>query len=257
MTKVFLITQFGKPHEWTERYINNVQKLGQFGWYWKIFTPNKFESKGNVEIIPMNIEQFNDLVLKQCGVKPTIHLTEENIPSFHITEFYIFMGKIMQDYIKGFDFWGMTGLDNVFGRLDHFVPDSLLADCAMYSDDVDTVNGNFSLWRNNEQVNTLYQRFHNWKDFLSQLDCPGCCHTGEHRLYSPEDMGTAILTPGIRFKTPKYYDFHGHDRLINHEIVLKDDGSLWELNRDTWSGGRTFGREIAYYHFNTSKHWPL
>lgn len=260
MKKVFLITQFGQPHDWTQKYIDNVQRLGEFGWEWKIFTPNHFVSKGNVEIVPMTIDQFADLTLKYCGIKPAIRITEDGIPSFHITDFYIFMGQIMQDFTKGYDFWGMTGLDNVYGRLEYFIPDSLLTDCAIYSDDnyrigIGTLNGNFSLWRNNRITNELYKRIPEWKEILSQPDCPGCLGTGAHKLYAPEDFATEVLTAGIKFKFPKWYDVHGHDHLANHKLSLKPDGSLWEVNPDV-RGMKPFAREIAYYHFSGRKEWP-
>jgi hypothetical protein len=262
MKKVFLVTQFGKPHEWTEQYIENVQKLEKSGWYWQIFTPNNFKSKGNIQFVPMTIEQFADLVGLKCGIRPNLYITPAGIPNFHVTEFYVFIGKILEDYTKGFDFWGMTGMDNLYGRIDDFVSDKLLEECDVFSDDVDTLNGNFSLWRNNETINTLYKRLPYWKELLSQPDCPGCVTTGEprlsikHKLYSPEDLATEVLMKDIKFATPQHYDLHGHDNLENHELELKEDGSLWELNKDV-RGMRTFGRQIAYYHFSGTKRWPL
>lgn len=258
MKKIFVVTQFGKKHDWTEKYIENVQKLEQSGWYWQIFTPNKFESKGNVQIVPMTIEQFADLVGLKCGIKPTLYITPAGIPNIHITEFYVFMGKILEDYIKGFDFWGMTGMDNVYGKIDDFISDRLLANCDIFSDDVDTLNGNFALWKNNEKINTLYKRLPYWKELLAQPDCQGCVSKGEHHLYSPEDLGTKfIIGDDIKMATPQHYDLHGHDNLVNHELELKDDGSLWELNHDSREGFRTFGRQIAYYHFSKTKVWPI
>ena len=43
LNKTFVITEFGSPFSWTQKYIDNVQRLGEFGWHWKIFTPNKYE----------------------------------------------------------------------------------------------------------------------------------------------------------------------------------------------------------------------
>jgi hypothetical protein len=48
MKKVMLLTLFGKPHEepWDENYFKNCRMLEQYGWYWKIFTPNNWQSQG-------------------------------------------------------------------------------------------------------------------------------------------------------------------------------------------------------------------
>lgn len=257
MKKVFLILQFGKPFEWTEQYIENVQKLEADGWYWQIFTPHPFASRGNVGIIPMTIDQFAELVEKKLGIKPALRILPSGIPNFHITEFDVFLGKILEDYTKGFDFWGMTGMDNMYGRIDDFISDWLLKNCDIFSDDVNTLNGNFSIWKNEERINTLYKNLPYWKELLSQPDCPGCVGTGEHRLYSPEDLGTKFLiTDSVNFATPRHYDLHGHDFLTHKELIYKDDGSLWEVNPDI-RGAKTFARQIAYYHFSGTKKWPL
>ena len=108
LNKTFIITEFGKPFSWTQQYINNVQHLQKDGWNWKIFTPNKYEAKGNVEVINMRAEQFNNLVKRKLDVKPNLFITEQGIPSVHVTDFYIFSGVIFEDYLKGVDFWGIT-----------------------------------------------------------------------------------------------------------------------------------------------------
>jgi len=257
MKQCFILTQFGSPHDWTQKYIENVQKLKPYGYYWKIFTPNKFESKGNVEIIPMSVEGFNDLTEKKLGVNPKMFIVN-GMPSFHMTDFNVVLGAIFEDYLQGFDYWGCIGWDILTGRLDHFVK----LDCDIWSDDVGAINGTFCLWRNNKEINNLFKKMPNWERYIAQLPCPKCSGTGDkHVLVGTDEY---ILTELIkdRLTCPKYYPVHGHDRLERHEIELKDDGSLWELNRDighpNWKYGHDyFGREIAYYHFMTTKHWPL
>lgn len=268
MKKVLIILQFGSPHEWTQKFIDNVQVLGPHDWYFQIYTPNKFESKGNVQIIPMSMEEFNILTEKKLGVRPTLVINERGVPSYHITDFLIFLGKIFEDYLKDYDFWGTMGLDCVVGRLDHFVPDSLLANCDVYTDDIGQFNANFCLWRNEEKINTLFKKIRNWEAALIQSPCLGCEGTGVHRLFVTDEIGMTavmIITPEIRWRQPNYYLIHSHDRLENHQpvakLAIKADGSLWELLEDKgWKEGRRhhyFGREIAYYHFPMTKKWPI
>lgn len=272
MKKCFVITMFGSPFEWTQKYINHVQYLEQAGWYWKIFTPNKIESKGNVEVVPMTIEQFNDLVQKKLGVRPNLSMTEAGIPSVHITDFYIFSGVVFEDYLKGFDFWGITNFDVVYGRLDSFISDSVLQTCDVFSDDVNTFNGVFSLLRNREDINNLFRHLKYWKEVITQPQCGGCLKLPgqEHTLFGSDEYGmTDILRSlggAIRFKYPKYYPLLSHDRLEQHVPVpmldLKEDHTLWELFKDTrspnWEHARpTIGKEIPYFHFSETKRWPL
>jgi len=272
--KTFILTQFGEPHEWTQQFIDHVQHLEKYGWYWKIFTPNKFESKGNVEIVPMSVEDFNYLVDVKLGVRPNLFVTKKGVPSVHVTDFYIFTGLIFEHWLKDSDFWGITNIDVVYGRLDHYLPDEYLEDCDVFTDDVNVVNGVFSLWRNIPKVNELCKLVSDWRDVIAQPPCPRC-QTGEgsHTLFGSDEYGmTEVLRwqhvlSEIRYKYPKYYPIHSYDRLEQHipevKLEMHEDGSLFEQFKDMAPPAtyihfpkKMFGREIAYFHFIKTKKWP-
>jgi hypothetical protein len=267
MKKCLVLLEFGSPLGWTQRFIDTAQASAQVGWDFKLFTPNGYQSKGNFEVINMDINQFNNLVEKKLGINPKMFITPNGVPSFHITDFHVMVGKIFEDYLKDFDFWGIIGNDCVVGRLDHFVPDSLLEGCDVFTDDIGQFNAHFCLWRNREQMNTLFMKIPDWKEAVGQGSCPGCIGRGKHGLYLTDENGMSRImttTPEIRWRHPRYYLIHSHDRLENHKplpkLSIKDDGSLWELLADTATGmGRRwplFGREIAYFHFSQTKTWP-
>jgi len=274
LNKVFLISEFGAPFEWTQKYIDNVAKLEPFGWKWKIFTPNKYvDVPKNVEIVDMTIEQYTELVEKKLGVKPNMFITEKGVPSVHVTDFYPFSGVIFEDYIKDADFWGITNMDVVYGRLDHFLPDSALEDCDVFTDDVATINGVFSLYRNNEMVNNMFRHVPEWQKVLESIPCKKCVEGGEttHTLYGFDEytmtqvMRMLVEKTDIRYKFPPYYPVHSHDRLENHvpdiKLEFQADGSLWELYKDmkspNWIHARPqIGREVFYFHFCDTKKWP-
>ena len=257
--------EFGSPLGWTQEFINTVPDMD--GWDFILFTPNQYQSKDHFKVIPMTVEDFNVLVEAKLGINPKMYITPGGLPSFHITDFHIMVGKIFEDYLKEYDFWGIIGNDCVVGRLDHFVTDSLLDDYDIWNDDIGQFNAHFSLWRNTEVVNTLFMSIPDWQLAVNQPPCPGCNGIGQHRLFVTDEIGmTKVLeTTDLRYGHPKYYLLHGHDRLENHvpkaKLEIKDDGSLWELLADTQPGyGRRwpfFGHEIAYYHFSSTKKWPL
>lgn len=273
MKKIFLLTQFGTPHEWTQEYIDHVQHLERYGWYWKIFTPNKLESKGNVEIISMTAEQFGELTLKKLGVRPNIFITKNGVPSVHVTDFYVASGIIFEDYIQGFDFWGITNFDVIYGRLDHYIPDGLLETTDVFTDDVNVINGVFSLFRNIENVNTLFKRIPHWKEMFLQNPCPKCMGDGnDHVLYGTDEyhmtevMKKASHENVVMYAYPQYYPLHSHDRLEQHipgpKLEIQKDGSLYELFKDIncpeWKHAHPMlGKEIMYFHFSSTKKWAI
>lgn len=255
LKKVFIETQFGSPHPWTKEYFENVAKLGATGWYWYIFTPNKYENvPDNVRIIPMTIEECNDLMEKKIGVNPHNYL-ENGLPHKNVSDFFVAHGKIFEDYIEDADFWGFTNWDIVYGRLSNFIPDEILEHADIFSDEINTINGIFTLLRNTEEMKNLFKQIPDWENKFT-----------EHRLVGTDEYDfTEIARKQPNFVFPKYYPLHSHDRLEQHypdvKLEIKEDGSLWELFKDvrppSWQHQRPFsGREIAYIHFIRTKEWP-
>lgn len=259
--KVFLQTQFASPHSWTQQYLDNFKMLAPYGWYLKIFTPNPLRSSENVEIVPMTIAGFDALVQERCGVDPRNYL-KGGFPSKLLSEFYPAYGQILFDYIRDFDFWGITNWDCVYGRLDHFVPDTLLETADIVSDDVNAINGIFTLMRNNDFVNHLFREVPNWQE--------------QFRSHEPQAFDEIQFTMAVRkaaaegrvrFKYPPYFGYHSHDRLIQHtpepNIYFEPDGALIERFEDPRAEynkflmpKQTYGREILLLHFSRTKCWP-
>lgn len=264
MKKVFILTQFGKPHEWTQRYLDNISRLGNYGWYWKIFTPNEFYNvPPNTEIIPMDIFEFDNLLGKKLGYRPNNFITDQGVPSKPMSDFYVASGVIFEDYIKGYDFWGITNWDVVYGRLDHFLPDSMLSELDVFTDDVGIVNGVFSVFRNRKRVNELFLEIPEIQRKLTEHRLFG---VDEYELIKP--IQRAANAQDIVYKHPAYYPYHSYDRLAQHvpmpQLEVQDDLSLWEKFYDTNppKGYINFpkgyiAREIMYFHFSHTKKWPL
>lgn len=273
VSKTFILTQYGKPHDWTQKFIDAVQPLEPFGWKWLIFTPNDFQSKGNVTVIPHAVEDFNKLCLDKLGIDPKVFITENGFPSVHPTDFCVFYGLIFHDHLKDSDYWGMCGWDTLIGRLDHFLPNDLW-EADIFSDDTDsTINGTFCMFKNTENVNNLCLEIPSWKECLVQEPCKRCMGENvRHSLVGTDEYAMtevcrkAANENRITFITPLGYPIHSHDRLIQHSqgvlLERKEDGTLIELFKDmnppNWIHQRPFlGREIPYFHFMVGKKWPL
>ena len=263
LRKVFLQTQFGSPHPWTERYFANFQGLARYGWELKVFTPNEWKSSGNIEIVPMTLSEFDALVESRCGVNPKNWIQPNGAPKKFVSDYYPAYGHIFQKYIAGADYWGFTNWDCVYGRLDRFIPDSFLDACDIWSDDVETINGIFTLMRNTERINNLFREVPGWERCFTD-HAPQAFD--EHRF--TEAMRKAKAEGRIRWGYPQYGGLHSYDRLAQHQprprLRVAPDGALIELNNDIagaaaqhYSAEKTPGREIMMFHFNYTKQWPL
>lgn len=267
LNKTFVVTMFGEPFSWINQFIEQVQCLEPHGWNWMIFTPAKIESKGNVKIIPLTTEDFNDLCESKTGVRPNFSITSKGTPSVHITDYYVASGLIFEDYLQGVDYWGIANLDIVFGRLDHFLPDSELEKFDIWTDDPRSFNGIFSLFSNNLASRNVFRLIPDWQDKFAQPPCRRCTEgIGQHTLFGTDEFDMSKIIKGLPFGSPRYYPIHSHDRLEQHvpnpKLEIKDDGSLYELFKDIngpqWIHAYPLmGREIPYFHFPRLKKWPL
>lgn len=242
--KVILQMMFGRPFDWTEKYLDNCEMIP--GYDWKIFTPNKLKGRKNVEIIPMTIEEFDERVEFQTGIVPGNYI-DGHAPHKLTSDYYPAYGLIMEDYIKDYEWWGHTNWDVVYGRLDHFLTDEYLKDCDIFADEANEINGVFTLYRNNDKVNNLFREVPGWEEAFR-----------EHRLFGFDEliMGKWIQTQDlVRFKYPKHYPWFGYDRLPA-ELEQKEDGSLFQVLTDKITG-RKMGKEISFYHFSYNKRYPL
>lgn len=267
LNKVILQTQFGTPHPWSEQYFDNVRTLAPYGWSLYVFTPNLHpgQSGGNIRIVPMTIEQFDQLLGKQTGVSANNHLVNGK-PAKFVSDYYPAYGRIFQEYIEGFDYWAHTNWDMVYGRLDHFLPDAELEKHEIWADDVRAINGIFTVYRNNEHVNNLFRLVPEWQAMFRI-----------HELFGFDERHMTLLVRDLvdagklALGGPPYYGYHSYDRLPQHlptpRLEVKPDGALIELFPDlfaqhlercedtAWRG--RFGREIMSFHFSRTKRWPL
>lgn len=261
LKKVFLQTQFGEPHSWTEQYFENVKMLEPYGWFLKVFTPNPWKSEANIEIVPMTIHDFDALIEKRCGVAPG-NFIHNGRPHKLVSDYYPAYGHIFNDFIRGFDFWAHTNWDMVYGRLDRFIPDDTLGSLDIWSDDVNAINGIFCVYRNLYGINNLFRQVPQWEKAFT-----------EHSLFAYDEVYMTRLMrrlqaegSHVRFGYPRYFGHHSYDRLVQHtpapNVYFESDGALIERFEDTvhphvsFPKGH-FGREIMAFHFSRTKKWPI
>jgi hypothetical protein len=171
------------------------------------------------------------------------------------------LGWLLQDMIKTYDFWGHCALDAVYGRVDRFLTDQVLAELDVFGNDPQSINGAFSVYRNCPEVNRLFSRvgangpvtdhrgltFGGWRELLEDPEVTGW----DEGAFS--DVVAAAGARGeIRFDSAHYLSNH---RQLPPAILSMDlEGRLL----DSSSPGPA--RELMMYHFNTkteAPRWPL
>jgi len=254
LKKVFINMMFGEPFPWYDQYVEACTRLAPYGWHWMIFTPCDVKGSENVHVVKMDLREFDQRVWNITGVDPK-NFIDGNGPHKLTSDYYPLYGPIVADYIKGYDFWGHTNWDILYGRLDHYATDEWLEQCDIWTDDPVETNGIFTLYRNTPKVNKLWQLLPEWPKWFS-----------DHTLFYVDEIHFTKVVADLeargklRVGRPKDYIFHAYDRLSPHAdkpmLEHKEDGTLYELYEDTRLH-TLIGREIMMYHFSMRKEWPL
>ncbi|MUP46517.1 hypothetical protein E0K83_12290 [Gramella sp. BOM4] len=142
--------------------------FGEFPWYFNLFLKScstnpsvsflifsdcitkEFDLPGNVKILPFSLEEFNALAGKKLDFEINLKY------AYKLCDLKPAYGVIFSDYLKNTDFWGITDIDIVFGRIRDFITLDLLETYDVISVRNDYPTGSFMLFKNNKICNELF-----------------------------------------------------------------------------------------------------
>ena len=138
----------------------------------------------NVEIVPFTLKEFNLLATEKLGFEVNI------ISAYKLCDFKPAYGVIFSEYTKTYNFWGMTDIDIVFGRIREFMTDDLLNAYDVISVRNDYPTGSFMLFKNSNKSNTLFMKSKDYKKvFMTNTHyCFDECNFRHRLLQEGEDI---------------------------------------------------------------------
>lgn len=117
----------------------------------------------NIKINPFTTTEFSNLV----SAKLQYPFTLSN--GYKLCDLKPMYGKIFEDYISQYNFWGVSDVDIILGDLQPLLTDQLLNEYDIISLYKYFISGPFCLFRNTEEVNTLFEKS---ADYKAVLDNP-------------------------------------------------------------------------------------
>ena len=150
----FVIVYIGPWPIWMPLFLESCRYNKGFNWL--IFGDHTFSGNvpKNVQFERMSFHRFNMLAKRETGLPFNIKRP------YKISDTKEMFGRIFNKYLKGFDFWGQTDVDLVYGDLDSFGIRQDLDKFDIYCPYHAPV-GHFTLYKNVEKINNLYQKYDN------------------------------------------------------------------------------------------------
>lgn len=114
---------------------------------------------------------------------------------YKVCDFRPAFGEIFRDELVGYDFWGHTDLDVVFGRIrEHLPPEAFEADKILFQ-------GNFALYRNTPEAAAWFRHEVGEVSFRKAMTRPDAMHFDEWAgiYYIVEDLGVPCWQEDVIF----------------------------------------------------------
>ena len=259
MNKVcFISVYFGEIPAFFKTFFDSCEWNLDFDWLIVHDKPLIYERPKNVHDVIMDLNEFEKIVEEKIG------LSIPQIKPYKVCDFRPAFGIIFEDYIKGYDFWGICDTDLVLGKLSKFITNEMLE-----SYDKIFTMGHMSLVRNNDTCNWLFKKetinSRYYKDvFCNQKNCiydeyegftEKFCDSGLN-VYKQKKCADISIKYGrlrvnekwlIRCIQPKnrYINF-SKDKNYNHQIFWLSNGRTFRTYLDNEK--RIIKEEYSYIH---------
>jgi len=173
---------FGVWPKWFPLFIQSCIANPEFDFFLFSDNPHQTSPARNVHKVFFPREKFMQIAAKKLGFAINI---EDPVK---ICDFKPAFGKIFEDFLNHYDFWGFTDIDLIYGKLSSRINDSLLHHYDVICGYKDYISGPFCILRNKPNINRLYTLGANYKNILKD---PMLRQYDEH-IIKPENKGFSI-----------------------------------------------------------------
>ena len=132
-------------------------------------------SPPNVTFKRIDLDEFNRRATD--AARTPIHIEPSTLRK--ICDFKPLYGLMFADDLRGFEFWGASDLDVIWGDIRGWITDKLLDDYNVISSRQRKVSGHFTLFRNTEEHNRTFEII---PDVAAKLREPLCLRIDENIL---------------------------------------------------------------------------
>ena len=146
-----------------------ITYFGDFPWYFPYFLhschfnatidflifsdiEHEYTLPKNVQIIHKTFADIKALACTKLGMQVNISFP------YKLCDFKPAYGLIFEDYTIGYDFWGQSDIDLIYGNLRSFMTSEILKENDFISVRHDYTTGCFTLCRNNNLMNHFFKR---------------------------------------------------------------------------------------------------
>lgn len=201
----------------------------------------------NVKIIQFTLEQFNELASQKLGFDVNVKRP------YKMCEFKPAFGFLFSDYLQNYDFWGITDIDVIYGRIREFMNQDMLDTYDVICVRNDYITACCMLFRNTDYINTIFKKSKDYKMAFTNSQYFGFDETNFEQVTIVEKHDIFKLDCEIETIQHVVLKEEEKGNLISHFDLLVCDGNPGKLkwNNGLFSYNNQF--EILLYHLQNYK----
>lgn len=153
---LLIIPYFGKWPLWFDAYLSSVAANPSISWLCPTDCKIPKNHPENITFRSMSLSEINNFVN---------NIVEANVPlnPRKFCDLKPAYAEIFATQVRGYDFWGFCDMDIVWGDIRKFITDDILNEYDIISSRKENISGHFNLFRNTQQINSLYKKLPNYK----------------------------------------------------------------------------------------------
>ena len=231
-----VLVYFGRWPVWIDYFLESCRRTPEY--HWRIFTDigDLPSACDNVFVHPMT---FADL---QCRAEFVAKMPVSLEHPYKVCDLKPLYGSIFEHELQGYEFWGYTDLDVIYGRLADFVDAALLRNSDVFTAAPRLIVGHFTLFRNSPRICSLFQRVPDLSQILSEYECVAFDEKAFAAQIEREAQAGQLTLQRAEIQLDDSACLRdGRTRFL----IVRTQSSLWDL---------ASARRLAYYHFIQTKY---
>ncbi len=233
---VLIVPYIGKWPFWFEVYLISIAKNPTINWLFITDCTIPREYPENVKFLPTTLEQLNQEINRVLDTK--VPLSPRKLCDIRPA-----YGKVFQEEIKDYDFWGFCDVDIVWGDIRKFVTKGMLGDYDIISSRKEALSGHFTIFRNTDRLNDYYNTIPNYDYLIRQ----------EKYMWAEEQVLTKHLhSQKENGNTPKVF----WPQILCNQEKGRDSHQEYHFDKWLWKDGKMLElkngkavNEVMYLHF--------
>ncbi|MCQ2028301.1 DUF6625 family protein [Stutzerimonas zhaodongensis] len=255
---VLLIPYFGRWPFWMPFFLAAVRRNPDIDWLF-------FSDCGVPERLPPNVRIQEYSFAAYCElVSSRLGITFKPGSAYKLCDIKPALGYIHADDIQGFDFWGFSDIDLIYGDLRRYFTRERLARFDLLATHARRVSGHLCLMRNTAELRGLFMRVPSWRETFMD-DAHSAFDEGAFsRIFIRHKNWPEV----VRRIADRFNPWRRRSEFVEafttpNARIVWHDGKPGFPQRWIWQDGkltndRDGAREFPYFHFITwkSKVWP-